>query len=150
MYLFSRFLNRDTPTSSPSASVKSVVLDAEGPEDLFQLIAWQNGPLLDYHPTVLAQCLIWGRSFSCNGINADGIDKVDLVKRILLELHRSLKESEDEGKKNLEFKRFDPFEFVKTVTTVGASPKSVSRYEEIVLTGTEDEEIRWLVQRGTC
>jgi hypothetical protein len=58
------------------------------------------------------------------------IDKVDLVKRILLELHRSLKECEDEGKKNLAFKRFDPFEFVKTTTNAANSPKSVSQLEE--------------------
>ena len=64
IYLFSRFLDRDTSAPSPSASAKSVVLDPEGPEDLFQLIAWQNGPLLDYHPTILAQCLIWGESLA--------------------------------------------------------------------------------------
>jgi hypothetical protein len=58
------------------------------------------------------------------------IDKVDLVKRILLELHRSLKECEDEGKKNLVFKRFDPFEFVKTTMNVANSSKSVSRLQE--------------------
>jgi hypothetical protein len=58
------------------------------------------------------------------------IDKVDLVKRILLELHRSLKECEDEGKKNLVFKRFDPFEFVKTTTNAANSPKSVSELQE--------------------
>ena len=57
------------------------------------------------------------------------IDKVDLVKRILLELHRSLKECEDEGKKNLVFKRFDPFEFVKATTNVANSPKSVSKLQ---------------------
>lgn len=62
IYLFSRFLDRGSPAPSPSASVKSVTLDSIEPEDLFQLIAWQNGPLLDYHPTVLAQCLIWGMS----------------------------------------------------------------------------------------
>jgi hypothetical protein len=55
------------------------------------------------------------------------IDKVDLVKRILLELHRSLKECEDEGNKNLVFKRF---EFVKTTTNVANSPKSVSQLEK--------------------
>jgi hypothetical protein len=60
IYLFSRFLDRGTPVPSPSASAKSLALDSEEPEDLFQLIAWQNGPLIDYHPTVLAQCLIWG------------------------------------------------------------------------------------------
>lgn len=58
------------------------------------------------------------------------IDKVDLVKRILLELHRSLKECEDEGNRNLVFQRFDPFEFVKTTTNVANSPKSVSQLQE--------------------
>jgi hypothetical protein len=128
IYLFSRFLDRDTPLPSPTASGKSMVLDPGGPEDLFQLIAWHNGPLLDYHPTVLAQCLIWGRSsFLCLRIVLMMKDKVDLVKRILLELHRSLKECEDEGKKHLVMKRFDPFDFVKTITNVANSPKSVSR-----------------------
>ena len=103
------------------------MLDPEGPEDLFQLIAWQNGPLLDYHPTVLAQCLIWGKSPSLTSeLELTMADKVDLVKRILLELHRSLVESDDEGKKHLAFKRFDPFEFVKTAANIADSPKSVS------------------------
>ena len=61
IYLFSRFLDRGTPTPSPSASGRSVSLNEGEPEDLFQMIAWQNGPLLDYHPTVLSQCLIWGK-----------------------------------------------------------------------------------------
>ena len=127
IYLFSRFLDRNSPVPSPSASARSVVLDPEGPEDLFQLIAWQNGPLLDYHPTVLAQCLIWGKSPSLTSeLELTMADKVDLVKRILLELHRSLVESEDEGKKHLAFKRFDPFEFVKTAANIADSPKSVS------------------------
>jgi hypothetical protein len=64
------------------------------------------------------------------GIKLIMIDKVDLVKRILLELHRSLQECEDEGKKNLVFKRFDPFEFVKTTTNAANSPKSVSHLRE--------------------
>jgi len=68
--------------------------------------------------------------FFDEGIKLMMIDKVDLVKRILLELHRSLKESEDEGKKNLVFKRFDPFEFVKTTTNAANSPKSVSQFQE--------------------
>jgi hypothetical protein len=103
------------------------VLDPEEPEDLFQLIAWQNGPLLDYHPTVLAQCLIWGESIPPRRIYADGEDKLDLVKRILVELHRSLKESEDLGRKNVVFKRFDPFDFVKSTQNVAQKTKSVSR-----------------------
>jgi len=68
-----------------------------------------------------------GRVSCCyDGLKLIVIDKVDLVKRILLELHRGLKECEDEETRNLVFKRFDPFEFVKTTTNVGDSPKSVS------------------------
>ena len=61
IYLFSRFLDRDSPVPSPAASARSISLNEGEPEDLFQMIAWQNGPLLDYHPTVLSQCLIWGK-----------------------------------------------------------------------------------------
>lgn len=62
IYLFSRFLDRDSSTPSPSASAKSVYLDPTEPEDIFQLIAHRNGPLYDYHPTMLTQCLLWSLS----------------------------------------------------------------------------------------
>jgi hypothetical protein len=102
------------------------MLETNEPEDLFQLIAWQNGPLLDYHPTVLAQCLIWGMSaISIILIVADRSDKLDLVKKILVDLHRSLKESEDAGSKRLDFTRLDPFDFVTVGRNVNHSPKSV-------------------------
>lgn len=61
IYVFSRFLDRETPVSSPAASVKSVMLGPDEPEDIFQLIAFKNGPLLDYHPVNLSQCLVWGK-----------------------------------------------------------------------------------------
>ncbi len=31
--------------------------------DLFQEVVRRNGPLLDYHPQNLAQCLLWSKSF---------------------------------------------------------------------------------------
>ncbi|KAG2154690.1 RAVE protein 1 C terminal-domain-containing protein [Suillus clintonianus] len=43
-------------------------------EPLFQYIARQNGPLEDYHPQMLLQCLLWG--------------KVELVKQIIVALSR--------------------------------------------------------------
>jgi len=95
--LFSRYLDRNTPVPSPTTSIKSVSLDLHEAEDIFQLIAWQNGPLWDYHPTVLAQCLLW--------------DKVDLVKRILVDLARRLQEAEEDGKKRLVMDRLDPSDF---------------------------------------
>lgn len=33
-------------------------------ESLFELVARQNGPLQDYHPQMLLQCLLWGAHFS--------------------------------------------------------------------------------------
>lgn len=51
IYLFNRFLEQATTTAN----------DDEEAEDIFQVIARHNGPLLDYHPTVLAQSLTWGK-----------------------------------------------------------------------------------------
>jgi len=33
-------------------------------ESLFEFVTRQNGPLEDYHPQILLQCLLWGMSFS--------------------------------------------------------------------------------------
>ncbi|PPQ62961.1 hypothetical protein CVT24_006067 [Panaeolus cyanescens] len=45
-------------------------------ESLFEYVARQNGPLVDYHPQMLLQCLLW--------------DKVKLVQDIILNLARAL------------------------------------------------------------
>lgn len=34
--------------------------DAEEGESLFEYVARQNGPLEDYHPQMILQCLLWG------------------------------------------------------------------------------------------
>lgn len=64
VYIFSRFLEQPTPAPSPSRSGEvtptNAELDGEEPEDIFQLIAHENGPLFDFHPTMLHQCLMWG------------------------------------------------------------------------------------------
>lgn len=31
------------------------------PESLFEYVARNNGPLVDYHPQMLLQCLLWGQ-----------------------------------------------------------------------------------------
>lgn len=59
VYLFSRYIDQEQQTPSPAASARSLSLDPTDPEDMFQLIAHQNGPLYDYHPTLLTQCLLW-------------------------------------------------------------------------------------------
>ncbi|KAK7468733.1 regulator of (H+)-ATPase in vacuolar membrane [Stygiomarasmius scandens] len=45
-------------------------------ESLFEFVARQNGPLEDYHPQILLQCLLW--------------DKVELVKEIIVNLAKDL------------------------------------------------------------
>ncbi|WRT63649.1 uncharacterized protein IL334_000572 [Kwoniella shivajii] len=115
IYLFSRFLGRDSPTPSPAGSVKSMALDEEEPEDIFQLIAHRNGPLVDYHPTQLGQCLLW--------------DKSDLVKSILLQLVKSLKQSEEDGKKRIRFQRLDPSEFYSRKKRSRTVKASINKYD---------------------
>lgn len=63
IYVFSRFLEQHTPLPSPGQSVHHVEVDDndDDPEDIFELIAHQNGPLFDFHPTMIMQCLLWGR-----------------------------------------------------------------------------------------
>ncbi|KAF9455073.1 hypothetical protein P691DRAFT_770160 [Macrolepiota fuliginosa MF-IS2] len=46
-------------------------------ESLFEYVARQNGPLADYHPQMVLQCLLWG--------------KVELVKEIIVNLARAVK-----------------------------------------------------------
>jgi len=81
-------------------------------EDIFQLIAWQNGPLWDYHPTVLAQCILW--------------DKVDLVKRILVDFARKLREAEEEGQQRLVMSRLDPSDFFQRKQVIKPKDAGVS------------------------
>ncbi|KAF7306783.1 WD repeat protein [Mycena indigotica] len=45
-------------------------------ESLFEHVARQNGPLEDYHPQMLLQCLLWG--------------KIELVKEIITNLARNI------------------------------------------------------------
>ncbi|KAJ7099614.1 RAVE protein 1 C terminal-domain-containing protein [Mycena crocata] len=51
----------------------------EPPESLFEHVARQNGPLEDYHPQMLLQCLLW--------------EKVELVKDIIVNLARDISDS---------------------------------------------------------
>lgn len=97
IYVFSRFLEAKDDDHEDT------------PEDIFQLIAHENGPLWDYQPTQLMQCLLW--------------DKIDLVKRILIQLDKDLKYCEEEGKRRLVYQRLDPLEFHST----NAPPQVISK-----------------------
>lgn len=65
---------------------------------------------------------------------------MDLVKRVLVNLHKSLKESEENGKRRLVFSRLDPFDFVTAKKDPASSPKSV-RSQSIVLLAETDTGI---------
>ncbi|TFK36859.1 RAVE protein 1 C terminal-domain-containing protein [Crucibulum laeve] len=53
-------------------------------ETLFEYVARQNGPLDDYHPQMLLQCLLW--------------DKIELVKDIIVNLAHDVEHMEEDGK----------------------------------------------------
>jgi hypothetical protein len=38
--------------------------DDDEDQDVFEMVARHNGPLPDYHPQMLLQCLLWGDTFS--------------------------------------------------------------------------------------
>lgn len=58
--------------AKPGFAVKTTV-----PRDLFVTVARRNGPLPDYHPQMLLQCLLW--------------EKLDLVKSIIVRLAQGMK-----------------------------------------------------------
>ncbi|KAF8807734.1 WD repeat-containing protein [Phlegmacium glaucopus] len=69
MYLFSEPPHNDKGKSEKSA------------ESLMEYVARQNGPLDDYHPQMLLQCLLW--------------EKIELVKEIIVNLAKFMAESKE-------------------------------------------------------
>lgn len=61
--------------------------------DLFQTVVSRNGPLPDHHPQMLLQCLLWGRLFwlYIYPITNHSIEKIELVKQIIIRLAKGLK-----------------------------------------------------------
>jgi hypothetical protein len=48
------------------ARLAQVLNASENDESLFEYVARQNGPLEDYHPQMILQCLLWGAFTSHN------------------------------------------------------------------------------------
>ena len=66
-----------------------VISDEKSTESLMEYVARQNGPLEDYHPQMLLQCLIWSPWFQMLSIinrSYDFPDKIELVKEIIANL----------------------------------------------------------------
>jgi len=51
-------------------------------ESLFEQVARKNGPLEDYNPQMLLQCLLWG--------------KLELVKEVIVNLSKDVSKRDDE------------------------------------------------------
>jgi hypothetical protein len=69
-------------------------------ESLFEHVARHNGPLWDYHPQMLLQCLLWGthQYLNADSLYADGeVEKVQLVKEIIVKLAHALDEAKSQG-----------------------------------------------------
>lgn len=65
--------------------------DSSSEEPLFEHVARHNGPLDDYHPQMLLQCLLWGTSSLNLRRHIDVYlyvlsEKVELVKKVIVEL----------------------------------------------------------------
>ncbi|EJD52247.1 hypothetical protein AURDEDRAFT_159101 [Auricularia subglabra TFB-10046 SS5] len=91
-----------------------MILYGESPDDnkesLFDVVARENGPLDDYHPQMLLQCLLWG--------------KIELVKLVITRLALALEKGE-------EYQRLPMEEFLKTeheqpVPQTATSPRQYS------------------------
>lgn len=124
IYIFSRFLSEPTPPGTPHDEDT----DPDEPEDIFELIAYRNGPLVDYHPTMLLQCLLW--------------DKIDLVKRILITLVKDLRKDEYEGRKRLKYHRLDPLAFHESNATTQQVKAAKTDYSSLFsVTPTASSEL---------
>ena len=69
-------------------------------ENLFEHVALQNGPLMDFHPQMLLQCLLWGEAPPFRTVHSDALriraEKVELVKDIIVNLARDIESGQVE------------------------------------------------------
>lgn len=60
-------------------------------DELFERVAWLNGPLPDYHPQMVLQCLLWGRecrtSKLCYLLILRYAGKTEFVKETVVKLY---------------------------------------------------------------
>lgn len=76
--------------------LQNPTLSGEAPSNsLFEYAARHNGPLEDYHPQMLLQCLLWGVwHFGIFSQCTESIaEKVETVKQIIVNLARDIQET---------------------------------------------------------
>ncbi|KAF8898903.1 RAVE protein 1 C terminal-domain-containing protein [Infundibulicybe gibba] len=95
-------------------------------EGLFEYVARQNGPLDDYHPQMLLQCLLW--------------EKVELVKDIIVNLSRYVLLREEQPNRFVH--KSVPVEFFLQKNQFSKhSPIAAKRYSGLFNNEQEDETI---------
>ncbi|GLB36004.1 putative RAVE protein 1 C terminal [Lyophyllum shimeji] len=82
-------------------------------QTLFEYAARQNGPLNDYHPQMILQCLLW--------------DKVELVKEIIVNLARDIT-SRGSERNSHEWTSLPVERFLKKDQSAASSPAKRKRY----------------------
>lgn len=69
---------------------QSLEKDSQQDASLFQEVARQNGPLPDWHPQMILQCLLWGERrpflWLVDAKECTSSGKVELVKEIIVRL----------------------------------------------------------------
>ncbi|KAJ7492768.1 RAVE protein 1 C terminal-domain-containing protein [Mycena latifolia] len=90
-------------------------------ESLFEHVARQNGPLEDYHPQMLLQCLLW--------------EKVELVKDIIVNLARDI----CDAKTKADWTSMPIEHFLRKETTRGSSSGHKKRYT-LLFNGPEQKD----------
>lgn len=68
----------------------------EESETLFEHVARHNGPLEDYNPQMILQCLLWSKAIHTiiiRLISSISTDKIELVKNIIVNLAHNLEET---------------------------------------------------------
>jgi hypothetical protein len=102
-------------------------------DSLFEYVARHNGPLQDYHPQMLLQCLLWGAypftDLQRAELTPAGItEKVETVKEIIVNLARDVRETRAGNKAESEWRSIPIKHFLRNDGTI----KSVRWDDHIV------------------
>ena len=104
---------------------------------LFEYAARHNGPLEDYHPQMLLQCLLWGAcSLIFWGLWGSGLintgfltEKVETVKDIIVNLARNIRETRAGNKRECDWQSIPIDHYLRKDGTV----KSVCGARESII-----------------
>lgn len=125
--------------AKPGFAVKTTV-----PRDLFVTVARRNGPLPDYHPQMLLQCLLWGEDgyYPVIKITDCLVEKLDLVKVIIVQLAQSMKYLTPEERADFEMDSMPAEAFLDSnSSTIAVS--SINSVATVPILATETRHWQW-------